>query len=198
MPTPDEIPPSIVLNRRFPTSGPRNRFGAILFIEKEGFKPLLDAARIAERFDIAIMSTKGMSVTASRHADRNAVRRPRHPAAGPARLRRLRLHHRRHAAGIDPALSVQPRLPRHRSRPAPRRCRWAGERRTCSSASARISSAKAATLRRYGATEEEIDFLLERQQRVELNAMTSPEFVAFLERKLPRMASARSCRTRQR
>ena len=52
--------------RRFPTVGPRNRFGAILFIEKEGFEPLLDAAQIAERFDIAIMSTKGMSVTASR------------------------------------------------------------------------------------------------------------------------------------
>ena len=42
----------------------------------------------------------------------------------------------------------------------------------------------ASTLRRYGATEEEIDFLLEQQQRVELNAMTSPEFVEFLERKL--------------
>ena len=62
---PDEIP-EIVLSRRFPTTGPRNRFGAILFIEKEGFKPLLDAARIAKRFDIAIMRTKGMSVTASR------------------------------------------------------------------------------------------------------------------------------------
>ena len=44
--------------------------------------------------------------------------------------------------------------------------------------------AMASTLRRYGATEDEIDFLLERQQRVELNAMTSPEFVEFLERKL--------------
>ena len=63
---PDEIPQHRAQSRRFPTSGPRNRFGAILFIEKEGFKPLLDAARIAERFDIAIMSTKGMSVTASR------------------------------------------------------------------------------------------------------------------------------------
>ena len=70
---PDEIP-QIELSRRFPTSGPRNRFGAILFIEKEGFKPLLDAARIAERFDIAIMSTKGMSVTAARQLVENSVR----------------------------------------------------------------------------------------------------------------------------
>ena len=72
---PDEIP-RIELSRRFPTSGPRNRFGAILFIEKEGFKPLLDAARIAERFDIAIMSTKGMSVTAARQLIEEALRRP--------------------------------------------------------------------------------------------------------------------------
>ena len=51
---------------QFPTYGPENRYRAILFIEKEGFDPLLRAAQIAERFDIAIMSTKGMSVTAAR------------------------------------------------------------------------------------------------------------------------------------
>jgi DNA topoisomerase VI subunit A len=34
--------------------------------EKEGFTEILSAARIAERFDIAIMSTKGMSSTAAR------------------------------------------------------------------------------------------------------------------------------------
>jgi DNA topoisomerase VI subunit B len=50
----------------FPTKGPANRFGAVLFIEKEGFAEILKAARIAERYDIAVMSTKGMSVTASR------------------------------------------------------------------------------------------------------------------------------------
>ncbi|MEQ1955155.1 hypothetical protein [Mesorhizobium sp. CN2-181] len=49
-----------------PTTGPGDRYGAVLFIEKEGFEPLLRAARIAERFDIAIMSTKGMSVVAAR------------------------------------------------------------------------------------------------------------------------------------
>ena len=49
------------------TSGPAGRFGAVLFIEKEGFLPLFEAAKIAERFDVAIMSSKGMSVTAARH-----------------------------------------------------------------------------------------------------------------------------------
>lgn len=50
----------------FPTRGPANRFGAVLFIEKEGFDQILKAAHIAARFDIAVMSTKGMSVTAGR------------------------------------------------------------------------------------------------------------------------------------
>ena len=50
----------------YPTSGPRHRYGAIMFIEKEGFMPLFEAVHLAERYDIAIMSTKGMSTTASR------------------------------------------------------------------------------------------------------------------------------------
>ena len=51
---------------RIETHGPDGRYGAILFIEKEGFLPLLEQAQLAERFDLAVMSTKGMSVTASR------------------------------------------------------------------------------------------------------------------------------------
>jgi hypothetical protein len=42
------------------------RYQAVLYIEKEGFEPLLDEARIAERFDLAILSCKGMSVVAAR------------------------------------------------------------------------------------------------------------------------------------
>ncbi len=51
----------------FPTCGPANRFSAVVFIEKEGFLPLFAAAKLAERYDIAIMSTKGMPVVACRH-----------------------------------------------------------------------------------------------------------------------------------
>ena len=36
------------------------------FLEKEGFNQLLAAASIAERFDLAVMSTKGYSTTAGR------------------------------------------------------------------------------------------------------------------------------------
>jgi len=51
----------------FSIRGPKHRFGAILFIENEGFMSLFDAVQLAERFDIAIMSTKGVSVTAARY-----------------------------------------------------------------------------------------------------------------------------------
>ena len=50
----------------YPTHGACSRFGAILFIEKEGFLPLLQKVQLAERYDSAIMSTKGMSSTAAR------------------------------------------------------------------------------------------------------------------------------------
>jgi DNA topoisomerase VI subunit A len=48
------------------TSGPQGRFGAVQFIEKEGFTQLFNDAEIQERYDLAIMSTKGMSVVAAR------------------------------------------------------------------------------------------------------------------------------------
>jgi hypothetical protein len=54
------------LTTRFHTSGPRARYGAVLYIEKEGFLPLLQQARFAERYDLAIMSSKGMGTTAVR------------------------------------------------------------------------------------------------------------------------------------
>jgi hypothetical protein len=52
--------------RLFPSAGPENRYRNILYIEKEGFHPIFQAARLQQRFDIALMSNKGMSVTASR------------------------------------------------------------------------------------------------------------------------------------
>jgi hypothetical protein len=48
------------------TVGPKGRFSAVLFIEKEGFDHLMQAARIRERYDVAVMSTKGFSNTAAR------------------------------------------------------------------------------------------------------------------------------------
>jgi hypothetical protein len=55
-----------ISEKHYPTLGPKNAYAAILFNEKEGFNPLLEAVRLAERYDLALMSTKGMSVTAAR------------------------------------------------------------------------------------------------------------------------------------
>jgi Topoisomerase 6 subunit A/Spo11, Toprim domain len=59
-------PPPIKIKGGFPTFGPKNRFKFALFIEKEGFDQLLDRANIAGRYDLAIFSTKGQTVTAAR------------------------------------------------------------------------------------------------------------------------------------
>lgn len=56
----------LALDHTVATHGPGQRYHFALFIEKEGFAELLAASQIAERFDLAIMSTKGMSVTAAR------------------------------------------------------------------------------------------------------------------------------------
>ena len=61
-----ETPATLDSGSLAPTTGPTNRYRTVLFVEKEGFSALLAHALIAERFDVAIMSTKGMSMTAAR------------------------------------------------------------------------------------------------------------------------------------
>ncbi len=46
--------------------GPSGGYSAILFCEKEGFAPLFKAVNLADRYDLMIISTKGVSVTAAR------------------------------------------------------------------------------------------------------------------------------------
>lgn len=50
----------------FPTYGPTNCYGAILICEKEGFDELLKADQVDARYDLALMSTKGISARAAR------------------------------------------------------------------------------------------------------------------------------------
>ena len=37
------------------TYGPHGSFGAVLYVEKEGFMPLFERVKLAKRYDIAIM-----------------------------------------------------------------------------------------------------------------------------------------------
>jgi hypothetical protein len=50
----------------WPSRAEGHRYCGVLYIEKEGFDPQLREADIANRFDIAIISCKGQSVTAAR------------------------------------------------------------------------------------------------------------------------------------
>jgi hypothetical protein len=166
----------------FLTSGAEHRFGNILFIEKEGFHPILRAAQLQERFDIALMSTKGMSVTASRHllddlsphVDRifllHDFDRAGFSIAGTigSDSRRYSFSHDVTDKFVDIGLRLED-IGGLQSEPVP-------------AVDAREWRQRAWTLRRHGASNEEIDFL--RHNRVELNAMTSRQLVDFIEKKL--------------
>jgi hypothetical protein len=60
-----EVEPPHV-NGLFPTRGPTNRYKFALFCEKEGFDQLFKRSQLAERYDLAIFSSKGQSTTATR------------------------------------------------------------------------------------------------------------------------------------
>jgi hypothetical protein len=64
----NERPPELLLG--WWTIGPRDRFAGIVYVEKEGFDLQIADAQIAERYDLAFLSCKGMSV----HAARNLLR----------------------------------------------------------------------------------------------------------------------------
>ena len=56
----------ILVDVEWPPLAEGQRYQGVLYIEKEGFEPQLREARIADRFDLAIISCKGQSVVAAR------------------------------------------------------------------------------------------------------------------------------------
>jgi hypothetical protein len=172
------------------TNGPSGNFGAAVFVEKEGFTPILEAAQIAKRFDVAIMSTKGMSVTAARAlADEMCSRhdipllilrdfdKARFSIAGTLQRDTRRYEFKNSFKTIEIGLSLADveamgLEAEYQHHPKGRR------------------DILEENLRTNGAGEEEIAFMFRdfdrprSTRRVELNAMTSPQFVAFVERKL--------------
>jgi hypothetical protein len=172
------------------TSGPAGNFGAVLFIEKEGFAELLKAAKIADRFDIGIMSTKGMSVVAARalademcHAydipllllrdfDKTGF-----AISGTLQRDTRRYEFKNQIETIELGLSLDDVTA----------MRLEAEHQHHRKGAKDVMMAN---LRENGATEAEIAFMfrdfdrLRSTRRVELNAMTSPQMVAFIEKKL--------------
>ncbi len=55
-----------VFEAKVKTFGPMGRYCGIFFVEKEGFDPLFERMQLEQRYDLAFMSTKGLSVTAAR------------------------------------------------------------------------------------------------------------------------------------
>ena len=162
------------------TVGPKNRYEDVLFVEKEGFNSLIAHAQIAERFDLAITSSKGMSNTALRQLLDGLVSLGMKrvfvlhdfDASGFSIFGTLATDSRRykfanHVEAIDLGLRMsdvrQMNLPDEEYKPS----YW---------------NSRIETLQKHGASYEEIVFLATR--RVELNAMTSAVFIDFLERKV--------------
>ena len=86
--------------------GPSGNISGVLFCEKEGFNPLFKAVNLANRYDLMIISTKGVSVTAARQLVDDSLRRQRPSAVRAARLRRCRIPDPRNAPTRHPALSI--------------------------------------------------------------------------------------------
>ena len=164
------------------TSGPRNRFKHALFIEKEGFAEILSDAGIGARFDMAIMSTKGLPVDAAcdliagmhREGVKTFVLHD-FDLAGFKILRTLK-RGTRLSIGTD-VIDLGLRLADLDELPAEPVTYSQGKHPRY-------------YLRQAGATPEEIEFLVRgggpgywRGERVEINAMTSDQLVTWLESK---------------
>jgi hypothetical protein len=172
--------------------GPEGNFGALLFIEKEGFGPLLQEASFANRFDLATMSTKGMSVTAARELADEICSKYDIPLltlrdfdktgfsiSGTLQRDTRRYEFQNEIEVIELGLSLEDVKDlglieqfEHQFIPKARR------------------ETMEENLRQNGASEEEIAFMFadwgstRSLRRVELNALTSPQMVEFIERKL--------------
>jgi len=182
-----EIDPTLSsLDDEIKTIGPQNRFKSVLFIEKEGFNEILRDANISQKYDLAIVSTKGMPVGAlfdllgRLESETRIFVLHDFDKSGFTILKTLR-EGTRMTSGIE-FIDFGFRLKDIEGI----------EREPVSE---RTSHQKAWWhLEECGATEEEIHILIGGSddgsyahwsgQRVELNALMSEEFIEFVERKL--------------
>jgi hypothetical protein len=183
------VPPveHTIVSHRYPTSGPTNRHGAVLFIEKETFIPLFEAVHLAERFDLALMSSKGYASTAGRELVEAASQAGARifvlhdfDADGLGIVHTLKEDTNRYAFGTTPhVIDLGLRLAVVRERGLP------SEAVSYKKGDPRIILAE------HGATAEEIAVLVTGReggrwvgQRTELNAFSQPDLIAWLEEEL--------------
>ena len=162
---------------RSTSSVPSGNLSAVLFCEKEGFAPLFKAVNLANRYDLMIISTKGVSVTAARQliddvcGDYDLPLFVLHDfdVAGFLILGTLQRDTRRYQFSntvkvVDLGLRLDD---------------IAGLEREPAAATKIGASVLRDQLAENGATNAEIDILL--NERVELNAMTSDALIAMIE-----------------
>jgi hypothetical protein len=156
------------------TWGPDGSFGAVLYVEKEGFMPLFERVRLAKRYDIALMSAKGMSNTASRTLVDAICRRDVS----------LLVLHDFDSAGIIIKDTLENDTRRYNYKNAPRVIDLGLQYLDIDGLLSEPNDSKIGDgrLKQAGLGEEAIAFL--RTQRVELNAMTSRQLINFVEAKL--------------
>jgi DNA topoisomerase 6 subunit A-like protein len=161
-------------------TGPDGGFGGILYCEKEGFDPLFRSVKLANRYDLMIISNKGVSVTAARQlidnicGDNNLPLFVLHDfdVAGFMIFGTLQRDTRRYQfANEIEVIDLGLRL-----------ADIAGLVREPAAATKTSADLLRAQLAENGASDDEIAILL--NERVELNAMTSDALIATIERKL--------------
>src|SRR5262249_37576191 len=181
------------------TCGPMNRYRFVLFTEKEGFDELMEAAAISRRYDVGNMSTKGMSVTACRElvdalSGLGIIVLVLHDfdKSGLGILYTIQTNSRRYCfknrpkvgdMGLRLDATVSPQISDLDSEVVHYRVGRAKK----------VLKDPRIRLREYGATDEECNFLVRKQvglgwegERIELNAMISPQYLAYLEHGLQR------------
>jgi hypothetical protein len=175
-----EIVPADFSDANVNIIGPSGNLSGVLFCEKEGFNPLFKAVNLANRHDLMLISTKGVSVTAARRLVDEICGRTGLPlfvlhdfdVAGFLILGTLNRDTRRYQFSnavetIDLGLRLED---------------IDGLEREPKAATKTSDDKLREQLAENGATDAEIDILL--KERVELNAMGSGELIAMIERKL--------------
>ena len=175
-----DIVPAEFADANIDIIGPAGNLSAVLFCEKEGFNPLFKAVNLANRYDLMIISTKGVSVTAARQLIDNICGNYDLPlfvlhdfdVAGFLILGTLQRDTRRYQfSNAFEVIDLGLRL-----------ADIAGLEREPAAATRINAGILRAQLAENGATDAEIAILL--NERVELNAMTSDALIAMIERKL--------------
>jgi hypothetical protein len=160
--------------------GPSGGISGVLFCEKEGFNPLFKAVDLANRYDLMIISTKGVSVTAARLLVDQVC--------GYYNLPLFPLHDF-DLAGFMIAGTLQRDTRRYQFSNAfkvvdlgLRLADIADLEREPAAATKTNEDKLREQLAENGASDAEIAILL--NERVELNAMASDDLIAMIERKL--------------